>query len=123
MAVLALNVDSLPVLVVGIVVGGLFLGVMNTVLTESVMQATDLPRAVASSTYSGVRFVGGAAAPALAGVIAGSLGYGAPYWIGCAGLLIAAGILWGGRDHLAVIDRHREEAPVEEALALTAADA
>jgi MFS family permease len=123
MAVLALNVDSLPVLVVGIVVGGLFLGVMNTVLTESVMQATDLPRAVASSTYSGVRFVGGAAAPALAGVIAGSLGYGAPYWIGCAGLLIAAGILWGGRDHLAVIDRHREEAPGEEALALTAADA
>jgi MFS transporter, ACDE family, multidrug resistance protein len=123
MAVLALNVDSLPVLVVGIVVGGLFLGVMNTVLTESVMQATDLPRAVASSTYSGVRFVGGAAAPALAGVIAGSLGYGAPYWIGCAGLLIAAAILWGGRDHLAVIDRHREEAPVEEALALTAADA
>jgi hypothetical protein len=39
------------------------------------------------------------------------------------GLLIAAGILWGGRDHLAVIDRRREEAPVEEALALTAADA
>ena len=27
-----------------IVVGGLFLGVMNTVLTESVMEATDLPR-------------------------------------------------------------------------------
>ena len=71
MAVLAVNVDSLRVLVVGIVVGGLFLGVMNTVLTESVMEATDLPRAVASSTYSGVRFVGGAAAPALAGVIAG----------------------------------------------------
>jgi MFS family permease len=93
------------------------------VLTESVMEATDLPRAVASSTYSGVRFVGGAAAPALAGVIATALGYGAPYWIGCAGLLIAAGILWGGRDHLAVIDRRREEAPVEEALALTAADA
>jgi MFS family permease len=123
MAVLALNVANLTVLISGIVVGGLFLGVMNTVLTESVMQATDLPRAVASSTYSGVRFVGGAAAPALAGVIAGSLGYGAPYWIGCAGLLIAAAILWGGRDHLAVIDRHREEAPVEEALALTAADA
>ena len=58
-------------LIVGIVVGGLFLGVMNTVLTESVMEATDLPRAVASSTYSGVRFVGGAVAPALAGVIAG----------------------------------------------------
>ena len=64
MAVLAVNVENLRVLIVGIVIGGLFLGVMNTVLTESVMEATDLPRAVASSTYSGVRFVGGAAAPA-----------------------------------------------------------
>ena len=122
MAVLAVNVGSLTVLIVGIVVGGLFLGVMNTVLTESVMEATDLPRAVASSTYSGVRFVGGAAAPALAGVIAAVMGYGAPYWIGCAGLLIAAGILWAGRTHLARIDHHREEAPADEALALTAAD-
>jgi hypothetical protein len=87
------------------------------------MEATDLPRAVASSTYSGVRFVGGAAAPALAGVIAGSLGYGAPYWIGCAGLLIAAGVLFVGRAHLARIDHHREEARADEALALTAADA
>ena len=59
MAVLAVNVGDLRILIAGIVIGGLFLGVMNTVLTESVMQATDLPRAVASSTYSGVRFVGG----------------------------------------------------------------
>ena len=123
MAVLALNVDRMVILVVGIVVGGLFLGVMNTVLTESVMEATDLPRAVASSTYSGVRFVGGAAAPALAGVIATALGYGAPYWIGCAGLLIAIAVLAVGRRHLAAIDTHLSEAPVDEALALTAADA
>jgi predicted MFS family arabinose efflux permease len=123
MAVLALQVDHLPVLITGIVVGGLFLGVMNTVLTESVMEATDLPRAVASSTYSGVRFVGGAAAPALAGVIATALGYGAPYWVGCAGLVIAAGIIAVGRRHLARIDTHRQEEPATEALALTAADA
>jgi ACDE family multidrug resistance protein len=124
MAVLAVNVENLRILIIGIVVGGLFLGVMNTVLTESVMEATDLPRAVASSTYSGVRFVGGAAAPALAGVIAGALGYGAPYWIGCAGLLVAAGVLFVGRAHLARID-HRliEEGALDEAAVLTAADA
>ena len=120
---IAVNVENLRVLIVGIVIGGLFLGVMNTVLTESVMEATDLPRAVASSTYSGVRFVGGAAAPALAGVIAGVLGYGAPYWIGCAGLLIAAGVLFVGRAHLAQIDSHLEEDTLDEAVALTAADA
>ncbi|HET9647795.1 MAG TPA: MFS transporter [Microlunatus sp.] len=122
MAVLALNVDRLTVLVAGIVVGGLFLGVMNTVLTESVMEATDLPRAVASSTYSGVRFVGGSIAPALAGIIAAALGAGAPYWIGCAGLLVSMGIIVAGRRHLARIDEHLTEESVDEALALTAAD-
>lgn len=45
-------------LVVCIIVGGLLLGVMNTVLTEAVMEATDLPRSVASSAYSAVRFLG-----------------------------------------------------------------
>ncbi len=122
MAVLATNVESLWVLIVGIVIGGLFLGVMNTVLTESVMEATDLPRAVASSTYSGVRFVGGSIAPALAGVIAAALGSAAPYWVGCAGLLIAVGILFAGRRHLAPIDAHLVEATYDEALALTVAD-
>ena len=67
--------------------------------------------------------VRGAAAPALAGVIAGVLGYGAPYWIGCAGLLVAAGVLWVGRGHLARIDTHLSEEPLDEAAALTAADA
>jgi hypothetical protein len=46
-------------LVVCIIVGGLLLGLMNTILTESVMEATDLPRSVASSAYSAVRFLGG----------------------------------------------------------------
>ena len=32
--------------------GRLLLGILNTVLTESVMEATDLPRSVASSSYS-----------------------------------------------------------------------
>ena len=123
MALLAVNVDSFLVLVVGIVGGGLFLGVMNTVLTESVMEATELPRAVASSTYSGIRFVGGAIAPALAGVLSAALGYGAPYWVGCAGLMVAAGVLFVGRGHLARIDSHLEEDALDEAVALTAADA
>ncbi|MDN5770487.1 MAG: MFS transporter [Microlunatus sp.] len=123
MTVLAVNVDNLVVLIGGIVVGGLFLGVMNTVLTESAMLATDLPRSVASSTYSGVRFVGGAAAPALAGVIATWWGYGAPYWIGCAGLLIAAGVIYLGRHHLTRIENPPVEAPAEEPLIFTATDA
>jgi hypothetical protein len=60
---------------------------------------------------------------ALAGVIATALGYGAPYWIGCAGLLIAAGILFVGRAHLVRIDSHRSEDALDGAVALTAAEA
>ena len=56
-------VESSAALVVCIVIGGLLLGIMNTVLTEAVMEATDLPRSVASSAYSAVRFLGGAMAP------------------------------------------------------------
>lgn len=59
--------SSMTGLIVLIVVGGLMLGIMNTALTETVMEATDLPRGVASSTYSGVRFLSGAIAPAVAG--------------------------------------------------------
>ena len=62
-------VESSTALVVCIVVGGLLLGVMNTVLTEAVMEATDLPRSVASSAYSSVRFLGGAIAPPLAAAL------------------------------------------------------
>jgi len=122
LAVMAVQVHNLTALIVGTIVGGLFLGVMNTVLTESVMDATDLPRSVASSTYSGVRFVGGSIAPALAGIIAAALGSGAPYWVGCAGLLVAVGILFAGRRHLAPIDTHLVEESYDEAMALTAAD-
>ncbi|PRI10401.1 MFS transporter [Leucobacter massiliensis] len=93
LALLALFVGSLPVLVAVVVVSGLLLGIMNTALTEAVMEATDLPRNVASSTYSGVRFVGGAIAPAVAGPIAAAIGPAAPYWLGAASLLVSIAVL------------------------------
>lgn len=79
---MALFHEQLTTLVILVIVAGLVLGVMNTALTEAVMEATDLPRNVASSTYSGVRFLGGAVAPAVAGPLAAALGAAAPYWLG-----------------------------------------
>jgi len=61
-------------LIVAIIAGGLPLGVLNTALTETVMEATDLPRQVASGAYSAVRFVGGAIAPPVSAAIASGLG-------------------------------------------------
>lgn len=109
LAVMAELVNSLAVLVVGIVAGGLLLGVMNTVLTESVMEATDLPRAVASSTYSGVRFLGGAVAPAIGGIIAAQFGAWVPLGLGALAFLASFAVLLACRRTLAVIDSEHPE--------------
>lgn len=97
---LGFGVENLTLLVVLVIVAGIFIGIFNTVLTEAVMEATDLPRSVASSTYSGLRFLGGAIAPAVSGPLADAFGAGVPYWFGAAALLVSLGILYGGRQNL-----------------------
>ncbi|MFS2241141.1 MULTISPECIES: MFS transporter [unclassified Microbacterium] len=91
-------------LVVCIIAGGLLLGVMNTVLTEAVMEATDLPRSVASSAYSAVRFLGGAMAPPTAAALAHAYGDTVPYLFAAAAVLLAALTVLLGRRALAHID-------------------
>nr|WP_029988034.1 MFS transporter [Leucobacter sp. PH1c] len=119
---LGVLIDSVPGLVTVIVVSGLLLGVMNTALTEAVMEATELPRNVASSTYSGVRFMGGAIAPAIAGPLAAAFGAPVPYYVGAAAVVLAiVALLIGGRA-LAHIGRPHETA-AGEAAAITAGDA
>jgi predicted MFS family arabinose efflux permease len=109
-------------LVTCIVIGGLLLGVMNTVLTEAVMEATDLPRSVASSAYSAVRFLGGAVAPPLAALLWHAYDATVPYLVAAAAVLIAAATIAVGRRALARIDvRASDEA--EEAAAVLVGDA
>ncbi|MGH2274948.1 MULTISPECIES: MFS transporter [Microbacterium] len=115
-------VTSPTALVVCIIVGGLMLGIMNTVLTESVMEATDLPRAVASSAYSAVRFLGGAAAPPLAAFLWHAANASVPYWVAALAVLISAGAILVGRPKLARIDV-READEAEEGAAVLIGDA
>ncbi|MCP3426494.1 MFS transporter [Rothia sp. AR01] len=119
MAVAALAIDSLPTLIVMIVLSGLFQGVMNTALTETVMEATELPRSIASSTYSGVRFLGGAVAPAVAGPLSEALGAEVPYWLAVVTIAIAVLVLAIGGRHLSGPARPHESAEAEaEAIAV-----
>lgn len=104
-------------LVTAVIVGGLLLGVLNTVFTESVMNATDLPRSVASSSYSAVRFLGGAAAPPLAAALAALAGDSVPYYVGAGSVLIAMVVVLAGQRALARIDGPAP-APVAEAEAI-----
>lgn len=117
---LGLLVDSVTGLTAVIVVSGLLLGIVNTALAEAVMEATDLPRNVASSTSSGIRFMGGAIAPAVAGPVAAGLGASAPHWMGAASVVVA--ILASVGRVLSGIGRLHETA-AEEAGTITAADA
>lgn len=122
LSLLAVFVGSVTGLIAVVIVSGALLGIMNTALTEAVMEATDLPRSVASSAYSGVRFMGGAIAPAVAGPIAAAAGSAAPYWVGAASLALAIVALAAFGHNLSHIGRSHENA-VGEAEVLAAGDA
>ncbi len=121
--VAGLLVESATALVVCIVIGGLLLGVMNTVLTEAVMEATDLPRSVASSAYSSVRFLGGAIAPPLAAALWHAFNATVPYLVAALAVLIAAATIFVGRRILAHIDDEPDDAVIEDAQAILLGDA
>ena len=99
-------------LVVCVVIGGLLLGVLNTVLTECVMAATDLPRSVASSSYSAVRFLGGAVAPPLATVLAAAFTSATPYYVAAGSVLVGGLIVLFGRRVLARVNADESELDV-----------
>lgn len=108
-----LLIDDTAGLITCIIAGGLLLGVLNTVLTESVMEATDLPRSVASSAYSSVRFLGGAAAPPLATMIADLSTPANAYYFAAASVLVAAIIVVAGLKVLRRVDVGAEPELVE----------
>jgi len=101
---MAIWTDHKAVLVVGVVVAGLFLGINNTLVTETVMKAAPVERGVASAAYSFVRFSGGAVAPWLAGHLGETINDHAPYWLGAAAVLAGVVVLLASRRHLRHID-------------------
>lgn len=109
----ALVVHDPAALVVCVVVGGLVLGVLNTVLTESVMEATDLPRSVASSAYSAVRFLGGAVAPPVATALADAIAPSAAYVFAALSVVVALVVTLVAAKALRRVDDGPEDALVE----------
>ncbi|NEN07917.1 MFS transporter [Diaminobutyricibacter tongyongensis] len=122
LAAAGLVIGSVFGLIVCVIVGGLLLGILNTVLTECVMEATDLPRAVASSAYSGVRFLGGAIAPPAATLLAAMFTAATPFYAAAISVLVATALIMIGHRHLKRVDGV-EGSLLEEAEALTLADA
>jgi MFS family permease len=111
--VMALLHASQTALIVCVIVSGSFFGVTNTLMTQVVMESATVPRPIASSAYSFVRFCGGAVAPFVAGKLAEHVSVQAPFYLGAGMTSIAMALLWFYRTSLV---------PVPEP-ALVAADA
>ncbi|MCU1701140.1 MAG: transporter [Mycobacterium sp.] len=121
LAVMAIGTDSKAVLATCVVVAGLFIGVNNTLITETVMKAAPVERGVASAAYSFLRFGGGAVAPWLAGVLGETFNAHLPFWVGAAAVLLGAGVLVATRPYLTHIDDAEDELDdlTDEATAVT----
>ena len=120
LVVMAVATEDKVVLATCVVVAGLFIGINNTLITETVMKAAPVERGVASAAYSFVRFSGAAMAPWLAGVLGEQVNVHMPYWVGAAAVLLGAGVLTLSRSHLVGIDIEETDLDdVSEATAIT----
>ena len=115
LAVMAIGTDNKTVLATCVIVAGLFLGINNTLVTETVMKAAPVERGVASAAYSFVRFSGGAVAPWLAGKLGEEINVHVPFWVGAGAVLLGVGVLAFTKRYLVGIDDPEvEECRVEE---------
>ncbi|OYN78214.1 MFS transporter [Mycolicibacterium sphagni] len=109
LAVMALLTENRAVLAACVVVAGLFIGVNNTLITETVMKAAPVERGVASAAYSFMRFSGAAVAPWLAGVLGERVSVHLPFWVGAGAVLAGAGVLAVTARYLSGIDTPEDE--------------
>jgi MFS transporter, ACDE family, multidrug resistance protein len=121
LAVMAIGTDHKAVLATCVVIAGLFIGVNNTLITETVMKAAPVERGVASAAYSFLRFGGAAVAPWLAGVLGETFNAHLPFWVGAGAVLLGAGVMVVTGRHLTHIDDPEDEADelADEATAVT----
>ncbi|WP_431231343.1 MFS transporter [Mycolicibacterium psychrotolerans] len=122
LAVMAVGTDNKTILATCVVIAGLFIGINNTLITETVMKAAPVERGVASAAYSFMRFGGAAVAPWLAGVLGERVSVHLPFWVGAGAVLLGAGVLAVTARHLSGIDAPDEddvEEITEQATAVT----
>ncbi|KAA0108091.1 MFS transporter [Mycolicibacterium sp. P1-5] len=104
LVVMAVGTDNKTILATCVVIAGLFIGINNTLITETVMKAAPVERGVASAAYSFMRFGGAAVAPWLAGVLGERVSVHLPFWVGAGAVLLGAGVLALTSRHLGAID-------------------
>jgi len=92
------------VVMVCVVVSGALLGNNNTLITTAVMNSAPVERSTASAAYSFLRFIGGALAPFLAGVLAEVFSPAVPFYVGGVFVLLSVVLVWSQRRRLDHVD-------------------
>jgi MFS family permease len=121
LAAMGIWTHSQLALIVAVVAAGLFLGIVNTLVTETVMRVSPVERSTAAAAYSFVRFSGGAIAPWLAGKLAEWYDVHVPFLVGAGAVVLAIAVLAAHRAF--VIEEHAPPGELGAALALTAEEA
>lgn len=121
LAAMAVFTSSQLALIVAVVVAGLFLGIVNTLITETVMRVSPVERPTASAAYSFVRFSGGAVAPWLAGKLGEWYSPHVPFAVGAGAVVVAIVVLFAHRAHVA--EEHTAPDELDTAYVLTAEEA
>lgn len=80
-------------LVALVVASGVFCGLLNANLSTLAMEISAHERSAASGSYNSLRFVGGAFAPIIAGLVGQQYGATVPYLLGTASLLLGLCVL------------------------------
>jgi predicted MFS family arabinose efflux permease len=109
LVVMAVATDDKAILAACVVIAGLFIGINNTLITETVMKAAPVERGVASAAYSFMRFGGAAVAPWLAGVLGERVSVHLPFWVGAGAVLLGAAVLVLTARYLGAIDTPEDE--------------
>jgi nucleotide-binding universal stress UspA family protein len=107
--VIAVFTTSQITLIVAVIVSGAFVGLNNTLTTQSVMLVAPVERPIASAAYGFVRFIGGGLAPYCAARLAAAFNVHVPFYLGAGTVLVAIGILSTGHSLLTRAERQLAE--------------
>jgi len=107
--VIAAFTSSQVTLIVAVIISGAFVGLNNTLTTQSVMLVAPVERPVASAAYGFVRFIGGGLAPYCAARLAAALNVHVPFYLGAGTVVLAIVVLSTGHSLLTRAERQLAE--------------
>ena len=93
------------VIIVSVVLSGAVSGTNNTLITTAVMKATSIETSTASASYSFLRFIGAAIAPALAGILAALYSPHIPFIVGSVFVFGSVIFIYINRHHVYHVDK------------------